>query len=246
VDIEGGARFASRPSKPSIGNDPGVFNRGFDDVRAATTHDLGALADEVVDVTDTLELSDDEPAQALLTEAVASFERAERKFDDAEEPNDFAEVTAAIGRGRFLLACARARLDGTSLPVEQPCFFDPRHGPAERLVAWTPPQGEPRTVPACDVDAELVEANAQPEPRKVAIDERLVPYWDAPEHFGPWFSGYFESVEGCAAADLLAGMRLGEFFLDTPEPASGPAVVSRAEIRERWLGLDWPEEDEDE
>jgi hypothetical protein len=223
-----------------------VFNRGSDDVRAATTHDLGALADEVVDVTEALEHSDDERAHALLTEAIASFERSEQRFDRAEEPNDFAEVTAAIGRGRYLLACARARLDGTPPPVEQPCFFDPRHGPAERLVAWTPPHGDPRTVPACDLDAELVEANAQPEPRHVAIDERLVPYWDAAEYFGPWFSGYFESVEGCAATDLLAGMPLGEFFLDTPEPSRGAAVVSRAEIRDRWLGLDVPEEDEDE
>jgi hypothetical protein len=222
-----------------------VFNRGFDDVRAATTHDLGALADELVDVTDALELSLDERAQALLTEAVASYEQAEQKFDSAEEPNDFAEVTAAIGRGRYLLACARARLDRTPPPLEQPCFFDARHGPAERLVAWTPPDGDPRTVPACDVDAELVEANAQPEPRNVAIDERLVPYWDAPAYFGPWFSGYFESVEGCAAADLLAGMPLGEHFQDAPEPG-GQVVVSRAEIRDRWYGLDGPEEDEDE
>jgi hypothetical protein len=222
-----------------------VFNCGSDDVRAATTHDLGALADQVVDVTDALELSDDERSQALLAEAVASFEQAEQKFDSAEEPNDFAEVTAAIGRGRYLLACARARLDRRPPPIEQPCFFDPRDGPAERLVAWTPPNGDPRTVPACDVDAELVEANAQPEPRRVAIGERLVPYWDAPTYFVPWFSGYFESVEGCAAADLLAGMPLGEEF-QVSEPAGEQMVVSRAEIRDRWLGLDEPEEDEDE
>lgn len=238
--------MAQGDSGPSIGDHPDVFNRGFDDVRAATTHDLGALADELVDVTEALELAGDERTQALLTEAAAAFERAEQRFDSAEEPNDFAEVTAAVGRGRYLLACARARLDRLPPPLEQPCFFDPRHGPAERLVAWAPPHGDPRTVPACDVDADLVEANAQPEPRRVAIGERLVSYWDAPAYFVPWFSGYFESVEGCAAVDLLAGMPLGELFQDEVEPAAGPMVVSRAEIRERWLGLEGAEEEDDE
>jgi hypothetical protein len=223
---------------------PRVFDGGFDDVRAATTHDLGALADHLVDVTNACESSDDSQAQALLADAVGCFERAEQAFDRADDPDDFAGVTAAIGRGRFLLASAQARLDRANAPQEQPCFFDPCHGAAERLVAWTPPTGEPRTVPVCDSDGDLVEADLQPEPRKVAIGERLVPYWDAPPYFVPWFSGFFESVDGCAAADLLAGMPLGEEFQDAVEPVDD-GVVSRAEIRERWLA-EWPDEEKEE
>jgi hypothetical protein len=90
-------------------------------------------------------------------------------------------VTAAIGRGRYLLTCAQARLDGAKAPaILQPCFFDPCHGAAERFIAWTPPVGDPRTVPSCASEAELIEADFEPELRQVAVDERLVPYWEAP------------------------------------------------------------------
>ena len=229
------------PESRRSGIIPGVFGDGFDDVRAATTHDLGALADEVVDVTKALELVDDERAEALLLDAVTAFERAERLFDKAEDPNDFAEVTAAIGRGRYLLARCRARLDRSPEPVEQPCFFDPAHGPAERLVAWAPPEGDPRTVPACAVDAELVEGNLQPEPRRVAVAKRLVPYWNAPVSFVPWFSGYFESVEGCAAADLLAGMPLGDELAGTVDPGRDRVVTS---TDMGWLTIEWPDEED--
>lgn len=221
---------------------PFLEKRHGETVKAATTHDIGALSDEVVELTYALELSDDERAQALLSDAVDCFERSERAFDGAEEPNDFAEVTAAIGRSRYLLACVRARLEHTSLPDQmQPCFFDPRHGPAARHIVWAPPSGDPRTVPACAYDAELIEADVQPEPRRLAVGEELIPYWDAPLFFVPWFSGYFESVRGCAAADLLAGMPLGEGFMDSTEPED--RVITRQEIRDRWLDLPDTEED---
>lgn len=212
-------------------------------VRAATTLDLGALADEVVEVTNLVELSDDKRAQSLLGDGVSCFEEAERAFDSADVPNDFAQVTATIGRGRYLLACARARIDQRSVPdVVQPCFFDPRHGPATRHIVWTPPGGDPRTVPACADDTSLIEADVQPEPRKVAVDDHLIPYWDAPSYFVPWFSGYFESVQGCAAADLLAGLPLGEQFQeDVPDPDD--LIITRAEIRDRWLDGDWSDEE---
>jgi len=225
-----------------------LFNRQqCETVRAATTLDLGALADEVVEVSERIELSDDQSAHSLFADAVASFERAELVFDAADEPDDFADATAAIGTGRFRFACVRARLDHASIPeAMQPCFFDPRHGPAVRLIVWTPPHGDPRTVPTCAYDAELVEADVQPEPRTFAIDEELIPYWDAPLYFVPWFSGFFESVRGCPAASLLAGLPLGEGFAEAAQDEADDEVISRKEIRDRWLGYGPDSEDEPE
>lgn len=193
-----------------------LFGRHADDVRSATSIDVGALSDEIVAATNELELTPSEEATAYLDRAVESFKQAEELFDRAGEPGDFAEVTAAIGRSRHLLACARARMNHKPAPDEgQPCFFDPSHGPAARLIVWSPPNGgDPRTVPVCEADGELIEADVQPEPRKIAVGERLVPYWDAPEYFVSWFSGYFESVEGLAASDLLAGLPLGAAFVE--------------------------------
>jgi hypothetical protein len=134
-------------------------------------------------------------------------------------------------------------LDGEKPPtLLQPCFFDPCHGPAERLVAWTPPVGDPRTVPACALDAELIEADLQPEPRRVAVDERLVPYWAAPGYFVPWFSGLFESVEGCSAEDLLAGLPLGQALTESQGEVED-LVITRKEIRDRWAAA-WTEDEE--
>jgi hypothetical protein len=215
-----------------------------DTVRAATTNDLGALADELVDVMEAVDRSDDDRPRALLDEATASFQRAEQAFDAAERAEDFARVTAEIGRGRYRLAAARARLNRSSAPEQnQPCFFDPAHGPAERFIAWTPPNGDPRTVPVCANDADLVEADVQPSPRNVVVGEDVIPYLDAPDYFVPWFSGYFESVFGCASEDLLAGFPLGAAFADD-SVTDEDMVVTRRELRERWFVGDVPEDDE--
>ena len=204
-------------------------------VRDATRIDLGALSDDLVAATSELELSPQEEAASYLDQAVEAFEQAEHSFDQADEPDDFADVTAAIGRSRHLLACARARANHKPAPDEaQPCFFDPSHGPAARLIVWTPPDGQdPRTVPVCGADGELLEADIQPEPRRVAVGDEVVPYWDAPSYFVPWFSGYFESVRGCAASDLLAGLPLGEAF-QGDSSADDDLVFTRQEIRDRW------------
>jgi hypothetical protein len=218
------------------------FGEAEEAVRAATKGDLGALADEVIRLTEKVALSADKRARALVEEGVLLREQAEQAFDEAESANDFADVTAAIGRGRYVLACAQARLDGAEAPtIRQPCFFDPAHGPAEGLIAWTPPLGDPRTVPACASDAELIEADVQPEPRRVVVGERAVPYWEAPWYFVPWFSGFFESVEGCAAEDLLAGFPLGDALTESPDDAED-LVVTRKEIRDRWAATSTEEE----
>ena len=213
------------------------FHRdAWQDVRATATHDLGAFADELVTYVDALALSPDERAGSLHERATECFQRAEATFDSADEIDDFAEITAEIGRGRYLLTCVRARLEGAPEPdIAQPCFFDPRHGPATRHIVWTPPTGDPRTVPTCVSDGALVEGDEQPQPRLVAVDKKLMPYWEAPLSFVPWFSGYFESVRGLPAADLLAGLPLGEGFTDGGDSDGGDLVVTRKELRDRWL-----------
>ena len=60
-------------------------------------------------------------------------------------------ATAALAEGRNELARARAALEGRDAPERRPpCFFDPRHGPAEREVEWAS-----RVVAACEADAAL-------------------------------------------------------------------------------------------
>ncbi len=63
---------------------------------------------------------------------------------------------------------AREVLAGRTPPERRaPCFFDPRHGPSARDVAWAPEGGTPRSVPACEADAQRVERGEEPRARTI-------------------------------------------------------------------------------
>ena len=158
-------------------------------VRRAARDDLASLAAEI-------RAADHERAPPAAEEAraaaLACYERAERALDRARSPEDVGPVTAAVGEGRYETARAAALLAGEEPPKRaSPCFFDPRHGPAAREVEWSPDGEPPRAVPACEADAERVEAGAEPDARHVLVGGRPVPYWDAPPAFDAWRDGYF-------------------------------------------------------
>jgi hypothetical protein len=119
-------------------------------------------------------------------------------------------VTTALEEGRYHMAAAEAVVGGREPPERRaPCFFDPRHGPSTRDVEWAPPGGTPRTVPACEADAQAVERGAEPTSREVMAGGRMVPYWSAPPYFGPWAGGYFMPFGG---AGFLSGLFVGELL----------------------------------
>jgi hypothetical protein len=180
----------------------------LDDLRAATAIDLGYLADEVVALSE----ATDDPRYA---EGVAAYEEARDALDRMREPEDAIGVCRAIGRGRLAMAHIRARREGAPLPAtEQPCFFDPGHGPATQVVVWTPPGLDGRPVPVCEQDAAFVLADVQPDPREVVAGGDAVPFWRAPGHFAFWFQGYFGHGDGCLPVRMLAGLPLGGRFAE--------------------------------
>jgi hypothetical protein len=54
-----------------------------------------------------------------------------------------------------------------------------------------PPGGTQRDVPACALDAERVEAGADPDIRQVMVGSRRVPYWQGGRAYQPYAAGYF-------------------------------------------------------
>jgi hypothetical protein len=54
-----------------------------------------------------------------------------------------------------------------------------------------PPGGTQRDVPACALDAERVEAGAEPDIRQVMVGSRRVPYWQGGRAYQPYAAGYF-------------------------------------------------------
>jgi hypothetical protein len=74
-------------------------------------------------------------------------------------------------------------------------------------VPWAPSGGVERDVPACALDAERVNAGADPDARQVMVGPRRVPYWQAGPAFAPWTAGYFGAFNILPA--LLVGTLVG-------------------------------------
>jgi hypothetical protein len=178
------------------------------EVKSAAHDDLIALADDVQKLEQPVESNPQ--ARDAYAQALNSYDRATRSFDRARRPKELEAVTSALEEGRYQMAAAQALLDGHQPPERRPpCFFDPRHGPSTREVEWAPPGGTPRSVPACEADAQALDRGAEPSSRQVLTGGRQVPYWNAPSHFGPWAGGYFMPFGGMG---FLSGLFVGELL----------------------------------
>jgi len=136
----------------------------------------------------------DAGANSDYQRALDAYEAAKTAGDTISEPAHIKHVTEILEDGRYAIACVRARVAGEPLPTRRPpCFFDPRHGLSVRDVAYMPPGGSLRDVPACALDAERVEAGADPDIRQVMVGSRRVPYWQGGRAYQPYAQGYFGS-----------------------------------------------------
>ena len=134
----------------------------------------------------------DAGANADYQRALDAYESAKFAGDRIEEPEDIKNITTILEDGRYAMACVRARVAGDPLPTRRPpCFFDPRHGLSVTDVPYTPPGGTQRDVPACALDAERVEAGADPDTRMVMMGSRRVPYYQGGRAYAPYAAGYF-------------------------------------------------------
>lgn len=153
----------------------------------------------------------DEGTRQDYQRALDAYEDAKTSAEAITQPDEIRHVTEILGDGRYSVACVRTRVAGEPLPPRRPpCFFNPQHGPSVRDVPWAPDGGTPRDVPACALDAERVEAGAEPASRQVMVGSRRVPYWQAGPAYAPFGAGYFGSfgvMEG-----LFIGTLLGSSF----------------------------------
>lgn len=151
-------------------------------------------------------------ANADYVEALEAYSQASSAIDQAQRPADLQPVSERIEQGVFAAASARARLDGEPVPEHRlPCFFDPRHGPSVRDVAWSPPGGAAREVPACAADAIQIEEGREPATRQVLVGGQERPIYDAPGYYGGWAGGYYGMGGGLFQGLLLGSILSGGF-----------------------------------
>jgi hypothetical protein len=185
-------------------------------VKQATEEDITALGLDLQRLdNDMAGIELDEGARADYQRALEAYESAKISLAAVTSASEIANVTTILHEGRYAIACVRARVAGEPLPPRRPpCFFDPRHGVSVRDVRWAPDGGEPRDVPACALDAERVEAGADPDARKVMLGTQRVPYWQAGPSFGPWTAGYFGAFGALNAlfiGTMMGGILAGGF-----------------------------------
>jgi hypothetical protein len=134
----------------------------------------------------------DAGANADYQRALDAYEAAKTAGDRIEHPDDIKNITTILEDGRYAMACVRSRVHGEPLPTRRPpCFFDPRHGPSVTDVPYAPPGGMRRDVPACALDAERVDAGADPDTRMVMVGSQRVPYYQGGRQYAPYAAGYF-------------------------------------------------------
>src|SRR5215207_7657126 len=201
--VVGGGAFAISRGRRRQKEQQERFREAHDTVRG----DVVELGDEIRALDLDVQMPGvDERARADYETALGAYERASAAVDRARTPRDLEPVGQDAEEGRYAMASARARLEGREPPERTPpCFFDPRHGPSAREVTWSPPWGEPREIPACEADAQRVEAGEDPDPRSVRVGGRDVPYWNAGPAYAPYMGGFF-------GGGLLPGFFLGSML----------------------------------
>ena len=162
-------------------------------VKQLAFEDITALGVELQDFdVETAGKELDAGARADYQRALDAYESAKFAGDRMEQPDDVKNITTILEDGRYAMACVRARVAGEPLPTRRPpCFFDPRHGPSVADVPYTPPGGMRRDVPACALDAERVDAGADPDTRMVMVGSQRMPYYQGGRAYAPYAAGYF-------------------------------------------------------
>jgi hypothetical protein len=213
--------------------------RELEPVKKLAFEDVTALGVDLQDLD--LELAGrqlDMGANADYQRALDSYEAAKTAADRIERPEQVQDVTKILDDGRYAIACVRARVAGEALPQRRPpCFFDPRHGLSVEDVTYAPVGGADRKVPACALDAERVNAGAEPDSRQVMVGTQRVPYWQGGRAYRPYAAGYFGAfgpldwlfmgfafnMMGDGLGDLAAGVGegMGDVFGGIGDMASG-------------------------
>ena len=181
------------------------------EVKENVRDDLVALGDDIRALDIDMELdTTPQPAKEAYAVALAAYERAETGWERARRAEDLEPVGASLEEGRYAMLSAKAVMEGREPPERRPpCFFDPRHGPSDRDVEWSPPFGETRLVPACEADAQRVERGDEPATRELVVGGSRMPYYNAGAAYAPFTGGYYGGFGGGLLPGLLMGSMLG-------------------------------------
>ncbi|CAM3618084.1 hypothetical protein NOZE110980_07460 [Nocardioides zeicaulis] len=146
--------------------------------RRMVDEDVTVLGEQLADLhVDTLGDQLDPASRDHYRRALEHYDQAKHLLAASVTEEDVAAVEQVTADARYHRAAVLALRDGDPLPQRrEPCFFDPRHGPAVQDVAWTPPGGTTRTIAVCASDARRLGSGDEPLVRLVRVGDRWVPW----------------------------------------------------------------------
>lgn len=146
--------------------------------RRIVDEDVTILGEQLAELhVDTLAHDLDPAARDHYRRALEHYEQAKHRVAESTTAEEAMAVEQVVAGARFHRAAVLALRDGDPLPQRrEPCFFDPRHGPAMQDVEWTPPGGTARVIGVCAADARRLSAGEEPLVRMVRVGDRWVPW----------------------------------------------------------------------
>ncbi|MFJ5231911.1 hypothetical protein ACIQBJ_18685 [Kitasatospora sp. NPDC088391] len=159
-------------------------------------------ADEVLALGEAVDAADGATTPGLAR-ALDAYDAAGRVLDAARDIPDLAGVLALAAEGRAALGT------GAALPL---CFFDPRHGAAERRTTWRPLGRRERVdVAACADCVQALRSRRAPQVLAVREQGRTVPYFEVPADRSLWAATGYGSLLSGPEDTLAARVGTGGF-----------------------------------
>jgi len=159
----------------------------LEEARAEVRGQVQVMADQILALTDRVELAGSEEASRLFAEATAAYSKAQSELESPAASAALERVSDELDHARWQLESVSALIEGRTPPPEPErapaCFFDPTHGAGVEEATIETAAGD-KTVRVCRADAEKLRAGETPEPRMVAVGGRQVPVALAPRAYG--------------------------------------------------------------
>lgn len=185
VGVAGVAALVSR--RRARGEQEAQQQRALEEARAEVRGQVQVMADQILALTDRVELAGNEEASTLFTEATATYAKAQAELERSTSTTALERVSDDLDHARWQLESVIALIEGRTPPPEPErapaCFFDPTHGAGVEEVTIETAAGD-KTVRVCRADAEKLRAGETPEPRMVEVGGRHVPAAMAPRSYG--------------------------------------------------------------
>jgi phosphoglycolate phosphatase-like HAD superfamily hydrolase len=161
--------------------------RALGEAREEVRRQVGAMADEILALSDRVELAEDPEAARLFAQATAAYQETQDHLERSTRAPELEDVADELDHARWELAAAEALAGGQEVPPEpdhdRACFFDPTHGAGTYPAEIDTPAGR-RQVRVCSYCAAKLRSGVSPEPRMLSVGGRRVPAAKAPRSYG--------------------------------------------------------------